>query len=297
MLQCWNWSPSDRPRFKDIYSLLENLLQQSNIDDEVNAQLEKGKLTRSSRSNSIGNSARLSMNQKSTFDASSPVVDKRLSTSLSYTQQEPTISFPAPPPRPTHRSSNGQLSTFRSSSNGFSPSEHRLPVPPASLKPKLLSHEEETDEPVILPLAEKNLRTVNLTLPKGQRIEEFLNSMRNVNDLSINDHHNSDDSLDAIPSITLSAPHSARDNNPEPSTELLQQLKQRLKKASSENVTNGEDAQKARPTAKPRKVDDCSQTDPNSTGWGKKKAISTANIKPTQAISSPKRNRFFQKLF
>lgn len=309
MLQCWNWSPSDRPRFKDIYLLLENLLQQSNIDEEVNNQLEKGKLSRSSRSNStggsnrIGGSARLSMDHKSTFD-SSPVVDRRLSTSLSYTTQQepPKIEFPPPPPPRPHRitSSNGQLSTFRSSSNGFSPSEHRLPVPPASTKPKLLSHSEEDvdEQPVISPLAEKNLRKAvgSLgTLPKGQRIEEFLNSMRNVDDLSTNDHfhdnHGSDDSLDAIPS--LSAPHSARDNNPEPSNELLQQLKQRLKKTTSENLSaNGDEAQKTsimqRPEPKPRKVDDCSQTDAKSTGWGKKKTVSTANIKSTQSMSSPK---------
>jgi hypothetical protein len=309
MLQCWNWSPSDRPRFKDIYLLLENLLQQSNIDEEVSNQLDKGKLSRSSRSNStsgpnrIGGSARLSMDHKSTFD-SSPVVDRRLSTSLSYTTQQepPKIEFPPPPPPRPHRmpTSNGQLSTFRSSSNGFSSSDHRLPVPPASAKPKLLSHSEEDvdEQPIISPLAEKNLRKAigGLgTLPKGQRIEEFLNSMRNVDDLSTNDHatfhdnHGSDDSLDAIPSVSLSAPQSARENNPEPSNELLQQLKQRLKKTTSENL-NGDEAQKIpqRPEPKPRKVDDCSQTDAKSTGWGKKKAVSTANIKSTQSLSSPK---------
>jgi abelson tyrosine-protein kinase 1 len=167
MLQCWNWSPSDRPNFKSIHLLLENLLNQSNIDEEVNLQLEKGKFSRSSRSNStggvnqnrMGGSARLSMGQqKSTFD-SSPVVDRRLSTSLSYTgnaqqNSQPELSFPPPPPPPRpHRVgnvSNGQISTFRSS-NGSSPIEHR-PIPPTSLKPKLVSHEEEMEadeEPII----------------------------------------------------------------------------------------------------------------------------------------------------
>lgn len=35
MLQCWNWSPSDRPRFKEIHSSLESLFPQSSIDEEV----------------------------------------------------------------------------------------------------------------------------------------------------------------------------------------------------------------------------------------------------------------------
>jgi hypothetical protein len=172
---------------------LENLLQQSNIDEEVSNQLEKGKLNRSSRfnstggSNRMGGSARLSMDHKSTFD-SSPVVDRRLSTSLSYTTQQepPRIEFPPPPPPRPHRitNSNGQLSTFRSSSNGFSPSDHRLPVPPASTKPKLLSHNEEDidEQPIVSPLAEKNLRQAvgSLgTLPKGQRIEAFVSGFKN----------------------------------------------------------------------------------------------------------------------
>lgn len=36
MLQCWNWSPSDRPRFKEIHASLESLFPQSNIDEEAN---------------------------------------------------------------------------------------------------------------------------------------------------------------------------------------------------------------------------------------------------------------------
>jgi hypothetical protein len=106
MLQCWNWSPSDRPRFKDIHSSLESLLQQSNIEEEVNAQLEKSKMARSARPNSTsGNnragysgSPRLSIGgqKSSTFDAS-PVVDRRLSTSLSYNGSGPQLEFPPPP--------------------------------------------------------------------------------------------------------------------------------------------------------------------------------------------------------
>ncbi|VDN45275.1 unnamed protein product [Gongylonema pulchrum] len=34
MLQCWNWSPSDRPRFKEIHASLESLFPQSTIDEE-----------------------------------------------------------------------------------------------------------------------------------------------------------------------------------------------------------------------------------------------------------------------
>lgn len=299
--------------------LLDTLLQQSsNIDEEISIQLEKGKLNRSSRSNStggsnrMGGSSRLSMGQKSTFD-SSPVVDRRLSTSLSYTghtqhSEAPVLTFPPPPPpRPNRIANNSSdhLSTFRSS-NGSSPPEHRLPIPPTSNKSKPLSHVEEDVETVISPLAEKNLKKAvgNFgTLPKNQRIEAFLDSMRNVDDLpgddhvSFRDHHGSDDSLDAIPSVSLSAPHSSREQNliNESSNELLQQLKQRLKKTTSENLSvNGAEEQKTpvlqRPEPKPRKVDSDSQTDARSTGWGKKKAInlSTATIKPTPSINSPR---------
>ncbi|KAI1708926.1 protein tyrosine kinase domain-containing protein [Ditylenchus destructor] len=50
MLQCWNWSPSDRPRFQDIYTSLEAMFQQSSIDQEVDAQLEKCRLSSSASS-------------------------------------------------------------------------------------------------------------------------------------------------------------------------------------------------------------------------------------------------------
>jgi hypothetical protein len=147
-----------------------------------------------------------------------------------------------------------------------------------------------------MPLAEKNLRKAvgSLgTLPKGQRIEAFLDSMRNVDELvtngdSVFHDHGSDDSLDAIPSVSLSAPHTSRDGNPinEPSNELLQQLKQRLKKTTSENFTQEDAIRPQRPEPKPRKVDDGSQTDTKTTGWGKKKTnLSTATIKSTQSLS------------
>ncbi|XP_059153569.1 tyrosine-protein kinase ABL1-like isoform X2 [Physella acuta] len=41
MLKCWQWDPKDRPTFKDIHFLLENMFEKSSINEEVEKELEK----------------------------------------------------------------------------------------------------------------------------------------------------------------------------------------------------------------------------------------------------------------
>ncbi|TKR79909.1 hypothetical protein L596_014060 [Steinernema carpocapsae] len=165
MLQCWNWSPSDRPRFSDLLSSLESL-----------------------------------------FPSSTPT---------------------------------SQTSTFRPASTSNLTLDTRTPPPPpsASTKPKLLP-----DAVSGLSLAEKNLRKAGSrygTMPKGQRIDAFLESVAATppeeNDLV------SDDSLD-LDESSLSAPSSSRQSISEGSglngfahgqNELLAQLKERLKKTKT----------------------------------------------------------------
>ncbi|XP_025990584.2 tyrosine-protein kinase Abl isoform X3 [Solenopsis invicta] len=42
MRQCWQWSASDRPTFKEIHHSLENMFQESSITEEVEKQLHGG---------------------------------------------------------------------------------------------------------------------------------------------------------------------------------------------------------------------------------------------------------------
>ncbi|GFS17554.1 tyrosine-protein kinase [Elysia marginata] len=41
MLKCWQWDPKDRPTFKEIHFLLENMFDMSSINEEVEKELEK----------------------------------------------------------------------------------------------------------------------------------------------------------------------------------------------------------------------------------------------------------------
>ncbi|XP_076455377.1 uncharacterized protein LOC143289977 [Babylonia areolata] len=41
MLKCWKWDPKDRPTFKEIHYLLENMFEKSSISEEVEKELEK----------------------------------------------------------------------------------------------------------------------------------------------------------------------------------------------------------------------------------------------------------------
>ncbi|KAK0403448.1 hypothetical protein QR680_016923 [Steinernema hermaphroditum] len=199
MLQCWNWSPSDRPRFSDLLSSLETLF---------------------------------------------------------------------PPASPA-----SQTSTFRPVSSSSMTMDSRTPPPPpsASTKPKLLS-----DTMSGLSLAEKNLRKAGSrygTMPKGQRIDAFLESVAasppEENDIV------SDDSLD-LEESSLSAPSSSRQSISDGSglngfshgqNELLAQLKERLKKTKSKPtqqppvVSTASICVLRKPEVASQKADGGSQTD------------------------------------
>uniref|UniRef100_A0A7E4W137 Tyrosine-protein kinase n=1 Tax=Panagrellus redivivus TaxID=6233 RepID=A0A7E4W137_PANRE len=218
MLQCWHWSPSNRPMMKDIHANLDSLLK-AGIDDEVDRQLERVATNVPTNRRSLavvgGNgSALTSAVAAERRSMGSP----RISSSAHRLFEEhrdhggrrhsnggapPTLEFPPPPPPRSGRTHlQDAVSTFRNSNVDSSPSppqiqksyrrrtEHMVPppaVPPASLKPKLLktTYEESEDDPNNRPLSESVLAEANLrrtvnkfgTMPKGQRIEAFLESI------------------------------------------------------------------------------------------------------------------------
>ncbi|KAG8182032.1 hypothetical protein JTE90_013962 [Oedothorax gibbosus] len=62
MKECWLWEPNDRPTFKDIHDILENMFQNSNIIEEVEKQLEKKLASGLCKSGSISSSKSHSQN-------------------------------------------------------------------------------------------------------------------------------------------------------------------------------------------------------------------------------------------
>ncbi|KJH44171.1 SH2 domain protein [Dictyocaulus viviparus] len=253
MLQCWIWSPSDRPRFRDIHASLESLFPHSNIDEEVDRQLEKSRLTsqrRTRRSDVAPVSAALLQDS-----------NNRRSFNGAGASQGTSCVFPPPPLRlthetaPLHGSTQPTFSSFRDSNLDQARSVTRqlpLPTPPQSSKPKLLKtafsnathssiDKEANDEVLISPLAEKNLRKVISrfgTLPKNDRIDAYLESMkRDRPDSEVGESSEaavvntlSDDSLDEpLPSNPLDG-----------KSTVLMKLKSRLRKTSSESPISTE---------------------------------------------------------
>ncbi|KAL3989304.1 Protein tyrosine kinase family protein [Acanthocheilonema viteae] len=280
MLQCWNWSPSDRPRFKEIHASLESLFPQSNIDEEVDKQLER--LRTSSRHHG-SSSHRIAIGNGSTNIPSSIVsiasprisdihgsgsagssvgtvaaVPAVCSSSAGTPLPPPTIEFPPPPPRNQDSyvgstSSNSTVMQCNSARDAVRVKTTQrnlpLPIPPSSAKPRLQKLDStSTSDVLISPLAEKNLRKAVSkfgTMPKNARIDAYLESMSLQEDVdqSPTDEYSgglSDDSLDAIPvSFNSCWNKNASDAMSESvnfgQNELLQQLKQRLKKTKSES--------------------------------------------------------------
>ncbi|CAG9533872.1 unnamed protein product [Cercopithifilaria johnstoni] len=283
MLQCWNWSPSDRPRFQEIHANLESLFPQSNIDEEVDKQLERSRTSlrhhgSSSHRIAIGNdcisipssivpvaSPRISGIHSGSVENSGgtvAAVPAICSSSASAPLPPPTIEFPPPPPR-NQDSYVGSISS--SSSTAIQCTSARdirdaarmkttqrnlpLPIPPSSAKPKLQKLDSTpTSDVLISPLAEKNLRKAVSrfgTMPKNARIDAYLESMslQEDTDYSPTGEYSaglSDDSLDAIPvSYNSCFNRNSSDAMSESvnfgQNELLQQLKQRLKKTKSES--------------------------------------------------------------
>uniref|UniRef100_A0A0K0D8M2 Non-specific protein-tyrosine kinase n=1 Tax=Angiostrongylus cantonensis TaxID=6313 RepID=A0A0K0D8M2_ANGCA len=255
MLQCWIWSPSDRPRFRDIHASLESLFPHSSIDEEVDRQLEKSRLTsqrRSRRSDVV-------LTKQARFEDS----NNRRSFNGPGSSQRNSELFPPPSVRLPHHETSQQESTqltfssFRDSTSDqvrHLPRHLPLPTPPQSSKPKLLKTAlsnatqfvdkgSTNDEVLISPLAEKNLRKVISrfgTLPKNDRIDAYLESMKRdrPDSSGVGDAEAamssalSDDSLDEF-----SVPNSVDGSCP-----VLVQLKSRLKKTSSDFPISTENA-------------------------------------------------------
>ncbi|GFQ65365.1 tyrosine-protein kinase Abl [Trichonephila clavata] len=64
MKECWLWEPNERPTFKDIHDILENMFQNSNIIEEVEKQLEQKFSSGLSKSGSVSSSKSHSFNDK-----------------------------------------------------------------------------------------------------------------------------------------------------------------------------------------------------------------------------------------
>ncbi|MCP9256810.1 Tyrosine-protein kinase [Dirofilaria immitis] len=213
---CWNWSPSDRPRFKEIHASLESLFPQSNIDEEVDKQLER---SRSSLRRHDSSSHRIAVVSdcinipSSVVSVASPrvsgihnsgsvgsgvgmsaVVPTTCSSITNTSLPPPTIEFPPPPPRNQDSyiggtSSNSSTATQCSSTHDIRDAArmkaaHRnlpLPIPPSSAKPKLQKLDSiPACNVLVSPLAEKNIRKAVSkfgTMPKNARIDAYLESM------------------------------------------------------------------------------------------------------------------------
>ncbi|XP_054712843.1 tyrosine-protein kinase Abl-like [Uloborus diversus] len=65
MKDCWLWEPNERPTFKDIHEILENMFHNSNIIEEVEKQLEKKLPSGLGKSGSISSSKSHTFNEKS----------------------------------------------------------------------------------------------------------------------------------------------------------------------------------------------------------------------------------------
>ncbi|CAI4228791.1 unnamed protein product [Auanema sp. JU1783] len=243
MLQCWNWSPSDRPRFSDIHMSLESLFPHSSIDEEVDRQLEKSRASsqrRSRRSEGIPSPRYQERDRRSFASASSDCYPPVPLRSFMDTSQEHNVP---------------NMSSFRDSCTEIRPPPRNLPLPtpPASAKPKLLKtvldsnahtadRQSYSDDVVVSPLAEKNLRKAFNrfgTVPKGARIDAYLESMKKASpdqsfpdsdglDIAALSNAVSDDSLDAIP---------LPDDG---SNIILRELKSRLKKTKSESPVSSD---------------------------------------------------------
>uniref|UniRef100_A0A0N4ZLX0 Tyrosine-protein kinase n=1 Tax=Parastrongyloides trichosuri TaxID=131310 RepID=A0A0N4ZLX0_PARTI len=249
MLQCWNWAPADRPTFNELHQTLQSVLQQNTLASELERSCHFG-ITNSRRRGSSpltdnnvtsfnGNNNRIrhsinvegNRNDVTTFRSpnnhhgSSPSTRRSSTASGSVvhhhniTHQNVNTSHPVPPPAAAKKNA---LKAFLQTSVSSDDS-------PTTTNPSILMYELQQKSRKIAPQFD--------TLPKQQRIEEFLESMnanQNIDDAESNGYgaksdiirSTSQDSLDAIPT---SASHQ---------NELLLQLKNRLKKTNTmENIT------------------------------------------------------------
>uniref|UniRef100_A0A1I7U116 Tyrosine-protein kinase n=1 Tax=Caenorhabditis tropicalis TaxID=1561998 RepID=A0A1I7U116_9PELO len=259
MLQCWNWSPSDRPRFRDIHYNLETLLSSNSLNDEVQKQLKKNsdkKLESDKRRSHIRERSDSKTRHSSHHDRD------RDRESLHSRNSNPELQN-----RNFGRNDDGSVSMFMNKpmTNNVSSFRSQVPYPAPpqqSMKPKLLksvlnsnarhaSEEfERNEQDEIIPLAEKNVRKAVTrsggTMPKEHRIQSYLTSMNQVDSWKEStDADNegagssslsrtvSNDSLDTLPlpdsmnSSTYGRMHPVNGENV-----FLRQIRSKLKKRS-----------------------------------------------------------------
>uniref|UniRef100_A0A0K0FYI6 Tyrosine-protein kinase n=1 Tax=Strongyloides venezuelensis TaxID=75913 RepID=A0A0K0FYI6_STRVS len=242
MLQCWNWAPTDRPSFSELYQTLQSVLQQNTLASELERSCHFGIASSRRRGSSPmsdginllnGNSNRVrhsinteaNRNDITTFrgsnnfnNGSSPST-RRSSTasgSMGHHQNNP---HPIPPPAAAKKNA---LKAFLQTSVSSDDS-------PTTTNPSVLMYELQQKSRKIVPQFD--------TLPKQQRIEAFLES---INQQTLCDDNESvgygaksdivratsQDSLDTTP------------NSTNRQSELLLQLKNRLKKTNTmENIS------------------------------------------------------------
>ncbi|GMT31166.1 hypothetical protein PFISCL1PPCAC_22463, partial [Pristionchus fissidentatus] len=189
MLQCWNWSPSDRPRFRELHSRLENILSNSSIDDEVDRQIQVSRSHRSSSRRSEHGDA-LNHMARSTSERERSHSSTTQSPRVFHDRRSLDPSAMAPPPTPPMRTSIIVEHPASSSADGKpAPPRHLpLPTPPASAKPKLIKANAAVaaDEPCSNGVSSSGLSQLQRgtlgTLPKGARIDAFLESMHRSHD-------------------------------------------------------------------------------------------------------------------
>ncbi|GMT04998.1 hypothetical protein PENTCL1PPCAC_27172, partial [Pristionchus entomophagus] len=178
MLQCWNWSPSDRPRFRELHSRLENILNNSSIDDEVDRQIQVSRSHRSSSRRSehgdaLQHMARSTTERERHSSTQSPRMFHADRRSL-----DPSAMAPPTPPMRT-----SIIVDHPSSSDKPAPPRHLpLPTPPASAKPKLIKTSEGREDGGGSSGLSQLQRGTLGTLPKGARIDAFLESMHRGHD-------------------------------------------------------------------------------------------------------------------
>ncbi|XP_050526730.1 tyrosine-protein kinase Abl [Daktulosphaira vitifoliae] len=125
MKQCWQWSPNERPSFKDIHHALENMFQESNIIEEVEKQLQGSITPQLSHKRSHGNNTNTLGASSETIEGTSQI-ERNLSTfggpivkgnivQLRRPTNKRGKTAPAPPKRTSLLSS---CSSFRDSHYG-----------------------------------------------------------------------------------------------------------------------------------------------------------------------------------
>ncbi|XP_047040465.1 tyrosine-protein kinase Abl isoform X2 [Helicoverpa zea] len=194
MRGCWQWSPGDRPSFRDIHHALEHMFQDNSITEEVEKQLQEGACPAGTPQMSLkkaGAAAAVQMrrptNRRGKQAPTPPKRTSLLSSCSSFRESQYAADEPAPDDalaslnggaRGREASSEGSLAeatpdTDESGGETRLRSKRRARAPAASPPDAPPVH--------VAALEVQNVkRAINRygTLPKGARIGAYLESMR-----------------------------------------------------------------------------------------------------------------------